>query len=567
MRILTLLVVVVAGITSAQPQSFRSMSTGGMILDDLDLWLSGMLFAQPLPDRLLDVKGIRVYTGLSNLSTGEDLVFEESDSTRGGFLLGGSWSPEGEPFGVGILTEFMDDRILEELELSGPGASILVSGQGEVEGTWSEYTDTNGDGTLDTRHTVHQTASGNVDSTSTSAGLFGAYAPNETLKLGLGVALIQNTSEIRSGDVNNSITVTDSNLVSGVETYFMDGDASGTDKETRNILMISASGRGSATDMLDIGGMFLYSKISSDLSSDEQESGTEDFLPGESTVYDYSVWNLAQEFSVSPGGSSLGGGLDLGYCIDDDWKLELAGGYYTTSIDGSSDNFSSSFDSTHTVTVGSLVENTDVDMTGSGGVTFDVSEKLILTGLKITTTPADELTISMGAAFSMSDDVNTVQNNSSMEQVLTYSDGDSEFADPDDFVSTTTWSQTEETKTTNGTTRISIPVGLEFGVLSGLSARLGASPGFVWEKEVETVNIISASPMTTHTVYGDGTESQWVENPWDTNDGTRVESDDSYTEIPFSYGVGYTPGDYLQVDLMGLGSSLKQWRLSATLFF
>ncbi len=567
MRMLILLAVVTAGVALAQPQSFRSMSTGGMIPDDLDLWSSGMLFTQPLPDRLLDVEGIRVYTGLSNLSTGEDLAFEESDSTRGGFLLGGSWSPVNELFAFGILAELMDDKILEDLELSGPGGSILVAGRGQVEGTWSEYTDTNGDGTLDTRHTVHQTASGNVDSTSTSAGVFGAYAPNETLKLGLGVSLIQSTSETRSGDLNNSVTVTDSNLVSGVETYFMNSDASGTDKVTRNGLVISASGRNSMTDMLDVGGMFLFSMISSDVSFDMHEDGTEDFLPGESDVYDCSVWSMTEEFSVSPGGNRFGGGLDLGYRINDDWKLELAGGYYTTSLDGSSESSLINFDSTYTVTVGSLVNTTDVDVAGSGGIDIDISRNLIASGLRITATPAEELTISMGAAFSMLDDVNTIHDNSSMVQILTYSDGDSELADPDDYVSTSTWSQTEETKTTTSTTRISIPVGLEFGVLSKVSVRLGASPGFVWEKEVETTNLISASPMTTHTVYGDGTETQWVENPWSTSDGTRVESDDSYTEIPFNYGVGFSPSDYLQVDLMGLGSSLKQWRLSATLLF
>ncbi|MCK4504045.1 MAG: hypothetical protein KAW14_00395 [Candidatus Aegiribacteria sp.] len=567
MKILAFLAIVVAGITFAQPQSFRSMSTGGMILDDLDLWFSGMLFTQPVPDRLLDLDGIRVYTGLSNLSTGTDMIFEETDSTRGGFLLGGSWSPNGKPYGLGILTEFMDDRILEDLFLNGPGGSILVSGQGEVEGTWSEYTDSDGDGTLDTRHTVYQKASGRSDSTSLSAGVYGAWAPNESLKLGLGVSMIQMTSEINSGDMNYSTTVSDSNLVSGVETYFMDNDVSGTDKDTINGLRISASGRGTMTDKLDIGGMFQFSSLSSDMSQEIGQTGIEDFLPGESGVYDYSVWSLSEEFTVSTSGNRFGGGLDMMFQIDEDWELEFAGTYYTMSLNGTSGDYSSNSDSTYIVTIGSLIDTTDVSMTGSGNVSRDISDNVFTGGLKISATPAKALTISMGTMFSMYDNVNTVQYSSSNTEVETHSDGDDEFADPDDYVSTSTWSQTEETRTTNSTTRISIPVGLEFGVLPKVSVRLGASPGFVWENEVETTNLISASPMTTHTVYGDGTELLVVEDPWNTTDGTRIESDDSYTEIPFSYGVGYSPSDFVQIDLMGLGSSFDQWRLSATLSF
>jgi hypothetical protein len=567
MKILAFLAIVVAGITFAQPQSFRSMSTGGMILDDLDLWYSGMLFTQPVPDRLLDLDGIRVYTGLSNLSTGTDMIFEETDSTRGGFLLGGSWSPNGKPYGVGILTEFMDDRILEDLILPGPGGSVLVSGQGEVEGTWSEYTDSDGDGTLDTRHTVYQKMSGRSDSTSISGGVYGAWAPNESLKLGLGVSMTQTVSEINSGDMNYSTTISDSNMVTGVETYFMDNDVSGTDKETSNGLQISASGSGSMTDKLDIGGMFQFSSLSSDMSQEIGQTGIEDFLPGESGVYDYSVWNMSEEFTVSSSGNRFGGGLDMGFQIDEDWKLEFAGAYYTMSLNGTSGDYSSNSDSTYIVTIGSLIDTTDVSMTGSGNVSRDISDNVFTGGLKISATPAKALTISMGTMFSMYDNVNTVQYSSSNTEVETYSDGDDEFADPDDYVSTSTWSQTEETRTTNNTTRISIPVGLEFGVLPKVSVRLGASPGFVWENEVETTNLISASPMTTHTVYGDGTELLVVEDPWNTTDGTRIESDDSYTEIPFTYGVGYSPSDFVQIDLMGLGSSFDQWRLSATLSF
>lgn len=56
-----------------------------------------------------------------------------------------------------------------------------------------------------------------------------------------------------------------------------------------------------------------------------------------------------------------------------------------------------------------------------------------------------------------------------------------------------------------------------------------------------------------------------MESPFETVDGTLVVTDEFYTEIRYSYGVGYSPNRHMQIDLMGLGDSFDQWRLSATL--
>ncbi len=567
MKILALLVIVISAVTFAQPQTFRSMSTSGLILDDLDRWFSGMLFTQPVPDRLLEVAGIRVYTGLSNLSTGTDLVFDETADTRGSFLLGGSYVPLEASFGLGILTEFMNERFFDEITLLGAGGIPYVSGEGTVEGTWSEYIDTNGDGTLDSRHTVHETAEARTDSSLTSAGVYGAYEVSETLRLGLGVSYSTISTEVLDEDDNRSLSIADSNLVTGAQTYTLDSSGEGFSKDDRSSIEIAVSGTSAVSDMMDIGGMFLFSSISSDISYEAGLSGTEDFLPGEIGVYDIAIWSESENYSVSPGGSRFGGGLNMDFRLDESWTLEASGGYYTASLSGSSDQYSISMDSSYIVSIASLIDSTIFDMNGSGGTDIDIANDLFAFGAKLTLDPSEKFTISMGMGFSMYDLSNTVHNASSNILIETYSDGDDEFADPDDYVSTTTWSQTDETITTESITRIAIPVGLEFEVLPKVYARLGASPGFVWESETETTSLIEASPIVNHIVYGDGTEQQFVESPFETIDGTLVETDDNYTEIPYSYGVGYTPNDYIQIDLMGLGDSLNQWRLSATLSF
>ncbi|MCD4776047.1 MAG: hypothetical protein K8S15_08380 [Candidatus Aegiribacteria sp.] len=567
MKMLALLVLVICTVAFAQPQTFRSMSTEGMILDDLDQWFSGMLFLQPVPDRLLEIEGIRVYSGLSNLSTGTDMVFEETDSTRGGFLLGGSYAPEGSSFGLGILTEFMKDRFYEEVSLPGPGGSPYLTGMGSIEGTWSEYIDTNGDGTLDSRHTVHETAEARTDSSLTSAGVYGAYAVNESFRLGLGVSYLSISTEMLDEDDNRSIAVTDSNLVTGAETYTMNSIGEGLFKDDRKGLGISASGTGAATDVMDIGGMFMFTSLSSDVSDEVVISGTENFLPGQSGVYDYATWSGSENYSVSPGGNRFGGGLNMDLRLDENWTLEASGGYYTASLNGSSDQYSISMDSSYIVTIGSFIDSTIIDMNGSGGTEIDISDDLFAAGAKLTFDPSKRLTVSMGMGFRMYDNSNTVLNESSNSVIETHSDGDDEFADPDDYTSTSTWTQTEEIISTGNTKRISIPVGLEFEVLPKVYARLGASPAFVWNTENETTSLIEASPVVIHTVFGDGTEQQYVESPFDTVDGTLVETVEKYTDVPYSYGVGYMPNEYIQIDLMGLGDNFDQWRLSATLSF
>ncbi len=567
MKILVLLVLLISTVILAQPQTFRSMSTGGMILDDLDRWFSGMLFLQPVPDRLLDIEGIRVYSGLSNLSTGTDMIFKEAESTRGGFLLGGSYAPVEGNFGLGILTEFMNDRFYGDISLIGPGGTPYITGRGFVEGTWSEYQDTNGDGTLDSRHTVHETGVARTDSSFSSEGVYGAYSANETLRFGLGVSYVSSSAEALNHNHNYSISVTDSNLVTGAETYTMNTAGEGYYRNDLHGIEVSASVTGAATDMMDVGGMFMYTSLSAEVSQSADRTGSKNYLPGQSGVYDYTSWNGSDNFSVSPAGNRFGGGLNMGLKLDESWTVDISGGYYTLSMTGSSDHYSTSMDSSYIVTVGSFIDSTIIDMDGSGGTDNEFNNDRIAAGAKLTFDPSEKFTISMGAGFFMHDNTNTVSNTSSNTVVKTHSDGDEEFADPDDYVSTSTWTQTEETSTTLSTRRISIPIGLEFEVLPKLCARLGASPGFVWEKETETNTLTDASPVTTHIVHGDGSEEQLVENPYSTVDGTLVETDETFTDIPFSYGVGYTPNDYIQIDLMGLGNNFDQWRLSATLSF
>ena len=215
-----LAVILIASLAAAQPESFRSMSTSGLIFDDLDLWVHNLLHTNPTPDRLVEIEGYRIYSGIANLSSGEDMMFDEQSNGEGAFMLGGSAEITPSTLALGGLTDFFDDRILEEITLLGASSEELVTGEGEVEATYSVYTDTNGDGVYDTKQTVHQYATGWSDSTSTGFSLWGGFKPGESWQMGAAVGYFKQSVEDQPSSLNNLTETADTNLVTGSPTFY-----------------------------------------------------------------------------------------------------------------------------------------------------------------------------------------------------------------------------------------------------------------------------------------------------------------------------------------------------------
>lgn len=567
MRTLVALLVI-AAVAFSQPETFRWMSTSGLIYDDLDLWAGGLLHLQPLPDRLVEIEGYRLYTGLANLSTGDDAALDEDDDGEGGFLIGGSALLPGSEVGLGAIADFFDRRIFEEIELTGPGG-VLASGEGQVEASWSEFVDEDGDGAFDTRHTEHHSASGWEDSTQTAAGVFAGWAPGaRSLSIGAGAAMVRNSVSEMPSSMNYMISMSDTNLVTGTPTYAMDLSSEGEDAGESSAIIAVLSGSGAMGDYMIGRGMFMFQSLSGEQAHTLSAEGQENGAPGQPGVYDLLSWQRSEDYSVDISGSAFGGGAGLDYTLAEGWLLELGGGFYTSSVDGTTNTFSSELDSLYQLTQGSLLETTSIAVDGSGDLAAALEETHVRGGAKVTAGLADDLILSLGAFFDSQSSTETNTMELAYAGTMSFDDGDTQYADPDDYTATTSWSQTEEEKVTSSTTRISLPVGLELPVIPRLVARLGADPAFVWEEETTTNTLLDASPAVTEVVYGDGTTDESVGSPWITYDGTLVSSEESRTEIPFSYGLGFSATENLQVDLMGMGLGyIDQWRISATLLF
>ncbi len=567
MRISLCVLLVAALGAVAQPQSFRYRSTGGLILDDLDLWMSSVLGMGIMPDRLLEVEGSRVYTGLSNLLDGEDTALDEDSTGETGFLIGGSTDLVSPSAAMGGYGEFYDQRIFETIEIPGPGPDPLVTGDGVAEGTWSEYADTDGDGAYDSRHTVYRREEGWTDSTRTGFTLAGGWTPDGETQVGLGLGYFSDKVVDTPSQLNYSQQVSDSNLVEGMETFTLSEDSEGSETIEGGGFGGALSGSFRMAEDITGGAMFTFITHSASLESSMSASGSWDSLPAEPDVYDQLTASQSWNYGADLSGNTFGGGAEIRWDLDEIWKMDLVGGYRTMSLDGTSDDYSMSTDSLYQESFGSLLRTTQIDGNSTGSVEVDNSETTARGGVRLSASPTDRLDLALGGFFSShtSSDENIVS--SSTEIVETYDDGDQEADDPDDYTATSTMSTTEMQKTTLESTGIHFPAGLEFAVLPRLRARLGASPGFVWETETESSSLLSASPVSTHIVYGDGTEQEFTEDPWITSDGTLVTTEDSRTEIPFHYGLGFRAAENLTVDLMGISDRVNQWRVSATLLF
>ena len=563
---LCILLLVVLG-AAAQPQSFRYRSTGGMILDDIDLWMSSALGMGLMPDRLLEVEGSRIYTGMSNLMDGQDTALDEDSSDEGGFLIGGSTDLLAPNAALGGYGEFYDHRSFEKLEIPGPTGDPLVSGEGMVEGTWSEYTDTNGDGAYDTRHTVYRAEEGWTDSTITGFTLAGAWTPDNATQIGLGLGFFKSAVEERPSELNYSQTVSDSNLVEGLQTFALAEESQGAENRDGSGMGGALSGSFNLADDLTGGAMFTFISHSVSLETDLSATGSWDSLPSEPEVYDQMTASRSWSYAADASGATFGGGLELRWMPDSIWRLDVVGGYRTMSIDGTSDDYGLDYDTLYQESFGSLVETTQITGLSQGTVEITDEESRARAGVRISASPTERLDLALGGFFSMTTTTDEQLIATSNQSVESYDDGDQEIADPDDYTSTTTWSSTERQRTTLETTGIHLPSGVEFQVLPRVRARLGASPGFIWETEKVSNTLLSASPMQTQVVYGDGSEQEFTEDPWITSDGTLATTEDSRTEIPFHYGLGFQAAENLTVDLMGISDTVDRWRVSATLLF
>ncbi len=136
-------------ITLAQePISFRSRALGGIISDDLDLVYD--------PVELRFVKGIRFYTNLSNLTSGEEQILNDLSDNE--FLAGASWkNPLIFDLWTSFLVRFRKTRFSRPVNIDENLDGIIDrQEQGEFRNIYTAFQDTDFDGIYDVRRVIDQ---------------------------------------------------------------------------------------------------------------------------------------------------------------------------------------------------------------------------------------------------------------------------------------------------------------------------------------------------------------------------------------------------------------------------
>jgi hypothetical protein len=543
------LFVALCGLAAAYvPSSFRSQSTAGLWSDDYDL-----LFE---PARIPLIEGSRVYTALSNLVSGEEEQF--GTSTDNVYLVGGSTS---------LLAPFYPGLLFDRTESRDPLSTGLVNGRGDsLFGSgrlvYTELLDRDLNGTYDYKREDVTTAEAWDEDVATD-GYVGVGFKTGSLRLG--AAFAHNDYSTQSIDPSRNFTYDrrDSSLVAGMLTYRETDTFTGFDRSrlTENNVIVNGWYDFSA---LRLGLLGSFAPLANDERHDYRGWSNIDRSPANPSIVDFSREQMLDTSDIPYAGNRMGGMASVFYVPKPEIESRFYVRAYTQSLAIAADGGGVEASQIDSVCHPGRANGSDTTLHKYRGQEkrqgISVSTKQLFT-----VTPRFRLGLGLGFATDAWQD--SLKDSTAQRSYYAFDNGDS-ISGHEDFHSTTTFSEEWLTRTTGTDRVLTAPVGIEFKVVEPLALRLGASPTMTWRDETTVEQLTASSPWYAHTVYGDSTFSDQIgdaqQNPGQSETRTSV----NYTTV-FTYGIGYSPIDNLQIDLMGFSrlTELRDWRLSVTFKF
>jgi hypothetical protein len=498
-------------------ESFRHQATF-TIEDDLDNGIDGT--------DIFNVEGGRIFTNLSNLSSGtEELVDNHSDNT----LVIGAISPE--------------FRNLKAAFIYG-NAKQLESGYESYSA--EEMWDINSDGSLDFMQF-------------NAANYSNEYSMGEScilLNIGYGIgeySKIALTYERMQGEENStekdSLYESTSDMTTGEALYLEESylNYEGSGKASTSIYNLSYSMPvGEWTLRGDV--YLLSGAVNS--TTDELSRYMTDFAPSTPSIteitHDTLIANMLEDYS----GNLIGLALRLSDLTEAGLYWEVSGNF--GMISGSGDYEDSWYYyyidqsmNAENVSIFETIQDTSSagplsisgnNFGGSGRIEWQLSENV---------------RFGLGLIFSNLTFSEDYEIKRSFFQSSEYDDGDSEPSDADDYTATAIHSDstlyTDEISTTN----IIIPAGIElnFGKNKDWFLRLGALASNSRERITWTQDVVELERNITTTIYGDGDTTVTYDNNIEHYDG-KESGYYHYQDVIFAYGLGWKPSPNLSLDLL-----------------
>lgn len=520
---------------NAQFPSFRSISTGGILDDDLEAIYS--------LTEMTNIEGFNLYTNLSNLTLSEQLINGISQN-----------------YMVGLKGSLMDMLHLGLISVSN-NTSYTDTSISEQR----LFYDTNNDQIYDlfNKETVQDYYSYTLENSSNFFGFL--FGKKEGIKVGL--SYLRDFSKY--AEVTKNITTgLDSNLISSslISTYFENdsNDLFSTNKTDLFNLAV-----GFAAEKMEIIGSFNFGFLTSGLSLIERDTVFDNFAPGNSSIHNYTKSDYYFDINYDFPGLNLGFGLKGYYRMNED-SVEFFTGLQNNSYKPIY-IFYDEYYSSVTVTPGLVTDEiySWIDSTSMLDSASVINYSLISLGFGGKyVKKLENAYFGIGLAFSQykNNQIDTI--NYLYLYRENYDNGDG-VSDINDYTYTETGSYTEEHIENDLISTITIPVGVEYNFLKNLFGRLGARTTFNWVNNYQSVKYLAYSPVVGEYVYGDGSNYQVIiDNPSQRQDSNTKSKGFSYN-TEYTYGLGWQISKNVKLDMMGFSNliDLSTWSFSLNIKF
>ncbi|MCK5051590.1 MAG: hypothetical protein KAS53_07690 [Candidatus Cloacimonetes bacterium] len=574
--IITVLTLLLFSLANAQVASFRHLALGTIIDDDLDLVKD--------PIELKFVEGSRLYTNLSNLvSTNEEIMANNSNDT---FLIGYSTkSPFIENFWNSVFIEFQKTKVANPIQIDSDLDGVDDNfGHGLLNTEFTGYYDITGDDIYDIIRQISQERSDYDEVNQVE------FALNNTFDAGNFIigAKFHYSSYTSDEDITYDMNYIYHDIVEDFDDYTENqlDDSSNHylnsffDLQT-SILLPDVRGYEIRGDFI-----FMHQNYSFDVQIDDYYR--EDFF--DINIPDIEDFNITEDVSKNitelPGNAfSLGTSMRKTFVKaaqrknDGYWKIGggiTLGSYDYSDLDEVTLTYTEKYfdglgiggvDYLQTDTENALINDNGTQNTTQfslmGKLNYPFNEKVYF-GLG--------LNYNYQILKRDTDFVESIENTYEFEIL----DEESTVAD---YITTETYSITADRTYEQYTSEFYVPVGIEYKFTNNNKWDLRF--GSIFRSLCTTINdakeIKDASPITTETIYGDGSVDIDIDD--NTYDSTSEQTNSTNSSTNYYYGLGFRPTDNLQIDLLGFFGGVgdendllnadfyKQLRLSFTLKF
>lgn len=574
--IITALTLLLFSMANTQVASFRNIALGKIVDDDLDLVND--------PIELKFVEGSRLYTNLSNLVNSSEEIFANNSSNT--FLMGYSTkNPLIENLWNSIFIEFQKTKNANYVQIdSDLDGNYDNFGHGLLNTEFTGYYDINGDDLYDIIKQISQERSHYDEINQIEFALNNTYdAGNFVIGAKLHYSSFSSDEDI-TYDMNYIYHDIEDNF-----DYFTENQLDDSSDHYHNsyfdfqtsILLPDLNGYEVRGDL-----KFVNQDYSFDYQVNEYDREDE-FDPDIPVLEDFNISEEVNKYITERPGNAFTLGTSIRKTLvkavqrknDGYWKIGgdvTIGSYDYSYLDEITDTYTEKFfDGLDTLNTDDLEVYTENSL-----VKDDGTQKRIQFALmgKINYPFNEKVYFGLGLNYNYQILTRETDFEENIENIYDYEILDEE-ATAADFITTETYSITADRTYEHYTTTFYIPVGIEYKFTN--NNKWDIRFGSVFNSYSSTINdakeIKDATPVTTETVYGDGSVDIDIED--NTYDSTNEQTNSTDSSTNYYYGLGFRPTDNLQIDLLGfLGNPgdeddlfdadfYKQLRLSFTLKF